>query len=40
MTTRLRRPLFDRLHGLILETEPEVEVVLSYNLPGYQRGFC
>ena len=29
------RPLFDRLHALILETGTDVEVVLSYNMPAY-----
>ena len=31
------RPLFDRLHGLILETYPDVTVVLSYKMPTYKR---
>ncbi len=30
------RPLFDRLHGLILEVHPDVEEVLSYNMPAYE----
>ena len=29
------RDLFDRLHRLVLETLPEAEVVLSYNMPAY-----
>jgi|HubBroStandDraft_5_1064220.scaffolds.fasta_scaffold01495_2 hypothetical protein len=32
------RPLFDRLHGLILDTCPDVTVGLSYGMPAYQRG--
>ena len=32
------RPLFDRLHGLILEAYPEVTVLLSYKMPTYRRG--
>ncbi|WP_037606385.1 DUF1801 domain-containing protein [Streptacidiphilus rugosus] len=30
------RPLFDRIHGLILSAHPEAEVVLSYDLPTYR----
>jgi uncharacterized protein YdhG (YjbR/CyaY superfamily) len=30
------RPLFDRLHGLILEVHPDVEEVLSYTMPAYE----
>lgn len=33
-----RRALFDRLHGLILEVFPDVEVVLSYRIPTYVLG--
>ena len=33
-----RRPLFDRLHRLILETHPDAEVVLSYRMPTYKVG--
>ncbi len=33
-----RRPLFDRVHGLILEVQPDVEVVLSYRMPTYVSG--
>lgn len=29
------RPLFDRLHRLILEAHPEALVVLSYQIPTY-----
>jgi hypothetical protein len=32
------RSLFDRIHGLILSTCPDVEVVLSYNMPTYKIG--
>ncbi|NUP37927.1 MAG: DUF1801 domain-containing protein [Streptomyces sp.] len=32
------RPLFDRVHGLILRTYPEAEVVLSYGMPTYRVG--
>jgi hypothetical protein len=32
------RPLFDRLHGLIVEAYPDVTVVLSYKMPAYRRG--
>ena len=32
------RPLFDRLHGLILEVHPDVTVVLSYQMPTYKVG--
>jgi uncharacterized protein YdhG (YjbR/CyaY superfamily) len=32
------RPLFDRLHGLILEIRPDVSVTLSYKMPTYQVG--
>jgi hypothetical protein len=31
------RPLFDRLHGLILEAYPDVAIVLSYKMPSYRR---
>jgi uncharacterized protein YdhG (YjbR/CyaY superfamily) len=30
------RPMFDRVQGLILEVEPDAEIVLSYNMPSYQ----
>jgi hypothetical protein len=33
-----RRPLFDRLHRLVLETRPDAEVVLSYQIPTYKVG--
>lgn len=32
------RPLFDRLHGLVLETHPDAAVVLSYGIPTYKVG--
>lgn len=30
------RPLFDRLHGLILRARPDVTVVMSYKMPTYK----
>jgi len=32
------RPLFDRLHGLILSAHPNAAVVLSYQIPTYKVG--
>jgi uncharacterized protein YdhG (YjbR/CyaY superfamily) len=32
------RPLFDRLHRLVLETHPEAAVGLSYQMPTYHVG--
>jgi uncharacterized protein YdhG (YjbR/CyaY superfamily) len=32
------RPLFDRVHRLILTAHPEAAVVLSYKIPSYQVG--
>ena len=32
------RPLFDRLHRLILAAHPDAEVVLSYQMPTYKVG--
>ena len=32
------RPLFDRLHGLILEAYPDAAVGLSYKMPTYKLG--
>lgn len=32
------RPLFDRVHELILQTHPEAAVVLSYKMPTYKVG--
>jgi len=34
------RPLFDRLHQLILAAYPEAAVVLSYKMPAYKVGGC
>lgn len=33
-----QRPMFDRLHQLIVATCPEAEVVLSYGMPTYRIG--
>jgi uncharacterized protein YdhG (YjbR/CyaY superfamily) len=33
-----RRPLFDRLHRLVLETHPDAEMVISYEIPTYKVG--
>ncbi len=32
------RPLFDRIHGLVLGLYPDAEVVLSYKMPTYLVG--
>jgi uncharacterized protein YdhG (YjbR/CyaY superfamily) len=32
------RPLFDRIHRLILEAHPEADTVLSYKIPTYRVG--
>ena len=32
------RPLFDRLHRLVLEVYPDAAVVLSYQMPTYKVG--
>jgi len=32
------RPLFDRIHRLVLEVHPDAEVVLSYKIPTYKVG--
>jgi uncharacterized protein YdhG (YjbR/CyaY superfamily) len=32
------RPLFDRLHRLVLEAHPEATVVISYGIPTYKVG--
>lgn len=32
------RPLFDRLHHLILSARPDTTVVLSYDIPTYKAG--
>lgn len=34
------RPLFDRLHRLILAAYPDAVVVLSYKMPTYKVGSC
>jgi hypothetical protein len=34
------RPLFDRLHRLILAAHPDAAVVLSYKMPTYKVGSC
>ncbi len=33
-----QRPLFDRLHGIVLAAHPEAEVSLSYGMPAYRVG--
>lgn len=33
-----QRALFDRVHRLVLEARPDVEVVLSYGMPTYRVG--
>jgi hypothetical protein len=35
---REQRPLFNRIHKLVLKTHPEVEVVISYKIPTYKVG--
>jgi uncharacterized protein YdhG (YjbR/CyaY superfamily) len=32
------RPLFDRIHALILQERPDASVVLSYRMPTYKVG--
>jgi hypothetical protein len=32
------RPLFDRLHQLILQANPGAEVILAYKMPAYRAG--
>jgi uncharacterized protein YdhG (YjbR/CyaY superfamily) len=32
------RPLFDRIHALILQERPDASVVLSYQIPTYKVG--
>ena len=32
------RPLFDRMHRLIMASHPDAEVVLSYQMPTYKVG--
>jgi uncharacterized protein YdhG (YjbR/CyaY superfamily) len=36
--TPRNRPLFDRVHRLILEVHPDAEIVISYNMPTYRVG--
>jgi hypothetical protein len=33
-----QRPLFDRVHALIMEVHPDAEVALSYGMPAYRVG--
>jgi hypothetical protein len=33
-----RRPLFDRVHRLVMEVRPDAEVVLAYKMPTYVAG--
>jgi len=33
-----QRPLFDRLHGIVLAVHPDAEVALSYGMPAYRVG--
>ena len=33
-----QRPLFDRLHAIVLAEHPDAEVVLSYGIPAYRVG--
>jgi uncharacterized protein YdhG (YjbR/CyaY superfamily) len=38
-----QRPLFDRIHGLIMREYPDADVVLSYKMPTYKvadRSIC
>ena len=30
------RPLFDRVHDLILEVQPDAQVMMSYGIPTYK----
>lgn len=32
------RPLFDRVHRLVLEVRPDAEMILSYKMPTYVAG--
>jgi hypothetical protein len=36
--TPAQRPLFDRLHTIVLHEHPDAEVALSYGMPGYRVG--
>ena len=33
-----QRPLFDRLHAIVLDEHPEAEVALAYGMPAYRVG--
>jgi hypothetical protein len=33
-----QRPLFDRLHAIVLDEHPEADVVLAYGMPAYRVG--
>ena len=33
-----RRPLFDRVHRLVMEVQPDARMVLSYKMPTYVAG--
>jgi hypothetical protein len=33
-----RRPLFDRVHGIVLAARPDAEVGLAYDMPAYRVG--
>jgi hypothetical protein len=33
-----QRPLFDRLHAIVLAEHPDAEVLLSYGMPAYRVG--
>ena len=32
------RPLFDRLHGIVMGAHPDVTLALAYDMPTYRRG--
>jgi uncharacterized protein DUF1801 len=34
----VQRPLFDRLHGMVMTVHPDAEVALSYGMPAYRVG--
>lgn len=33
-----QRPLFDRVHRLVMEVQPDAQIVLSYKMPTYVSG--
>lgn len=35
-----RRPLFDRVHRLVMDVQPDAQMVLSYKMPTYVAGTC